>query len=95
MKRAKWLFQQFVAETGWDTDTEIVILGDTTTNANRNRSIVNHAAAREIGFSSRLELYDWDTTVTFRQDPGYWDLFPTGCCGVPRNNPLFNWALNE
>ena len=88
------MFQQFVAETGWDPSTEIVIVGDTSYTANRNRSIVNHAAAREVGFNSILELHDWDTAITFRQDPTYWDLFHTGCCGAPRNNPLFNWALN-
>ena len=94
MEKAKQLFREFVAETGWDPNTEIVILGDTSYTTHRDRSIVNAAAAREIGFKVDLHQPDWATAITFRQDPEYWDLFHSGCCGVPRNNPVFNWALN-
>ena len=88
MKRAKWLFQQFVAETGWDPNTEIVVLGNTTYGTHRHRSIVNARAAIHIGFRVDLQQPDWDTAQTFRQDPEYWDLFPTNCCGMPWNNPV-------
>ena len=94
MDRARQLFQEFVDETGWDVDTEIVILGDTSYTTHRDRGIVNAQAARDIGFSVDLQQPDWATAVTFRQDPEYWDLFHTGCCGVPTNNPVLNWYLN-
>ena len=94
MERAKQLFQEFLDETGWDANTEIVILGDTSYTTHRDRGIVNAAAAKEIGFKVDLQQPDWATAVTFRQDPEYWDLFHTGCCGVPFNNPVLNWYLN-
>ncbi len=94
MEKARRLFRQFVDETGWDPDTEIVILGDTSYTTHRDRSIVNARAARDIGFSVYLHQPDWATAITFRQDTDYWDLFHTGCCGVPFNNPVLNWALN-
>ena len=94
MERAQQLFQEFVEETGWDPNTEIVILGDTSYTTHRDRGIVNAAAAKEVGFSVDLQQPDWATAVTFRQDQEYWDLFHTGCCGVPTNNPVLNWYLN-
>ena len=94
LERAKQLFNEFVAETGWDPNTEIVILGDTSYVTHRDRGIVNAAAAREVGFKVDLQQPDWATAVTFRQDQEYWDLFHTGCCGVPTNNPVLNWYLN-
>ena len=81
-------------ETGWDPNTEIVILGDTSYTTHRDRGIVNAAAAKEVGFKVDLQQPDWATAVTFRQDQEYWDLFHTGCCGVPTNNPVLNWYLN-
>ena len=94
MEKAQSLFQEFVEETGWDPNTEIVILGDTSYTTHRDRGIVNAAAAREIGFRVDLQQPDWATAVIFRQDAEYWDLFHTGCCGVPTNNPVLNWYLN-
>ncbi len=94
MEKAKRLFQEFVAETGWDPNTEIVVMGNTSYATHRERSVVNAAAAREIGFSVDLEQPDWATAITFRQDSEYWDLFHTDCCGVPFNNPVLNWYLN-
>ena len=94
IERAKQLFNEFVEETGWDPNTEIVILGDTSYVTHRDRGIVNAAAAREVGFKVDLQQPDWATAVTFRQDQEYWDLFHTGCCGVPTNNPVLNWYLN-
>ncbi len=94
MAKAQQLFQEFVAETGWDPNTEIVILGNTSYTTHRDRSIVNAAAAEEIGFNVDLQQPDWATAVTFRQDPEYWDMFHTGCCAVPTNNPVLNWYLS-
>jgi peptide/nickel transport system substrate-binding protein len=94
LEKARALFAEFVEETGWDPDTEIVILGDTSYVTHRDRSIVNNATAQAIGFNSKLQHTDWATAVTYRQDPEYWDLFHTGCCGVPTNNPVLNWYLN-
>ena len=94
IERAKQLFNEFVEETGWDPNTAIVILGDTSYVTHRDRGIVNAAAAREVGFKVDLQQPDWATAVTFRQDQEYWDLFHTGCCGVPSNNPVLNWYLN-
>ncbi len=95
MAKAQRLFREFVEETGWDPNTEIVIMGNTSYVTHLDRGIVNAAAAREIGFSVDLQQPDWATAITFRQDREYWDLFPTDCCGVPTNNPVFNWALNH
>ena len=95
LEKARQLFQEFVDEAGWDPNTEIVVLGDTSHHGHRDRGIVNAAAAREIGFSVDLQQTDWATALVLRQDPEYWDLFHTSCCGVPSNNPVYNWALND
>ena len=95
IERARRLFQEFVSETGWDTNTEIVVLGNTTNVTHRDRSMVNARTARQIGFTVDLQQPDWDVATRFRMNPEYWDLFPTNCCGVPRNNPVYNWALND
>ena len=94
MEKAKRLYHEFLDETGWDPNTEILILGDTSYAGHRDRGVVNAQAARDIGFSVDLQQPDWATAITFRQDPEYWDLFHTSCCGVPYNNPVLNWYLN-
>ena len=56
--------------------------------------MVNAATLREIGFNVDHQMPDWATAVTFRQDKDYWDIFHTGCCGVPTNNPVQNWFMS-
>ncbi len=94
LEKARRLFEEFVEETGWDPDTEVVILGDTSIIPHRDRSIVNAQAARDIGFRVDLQQPDWATAVTLRQDHEFWDMFHTRCCNVPSNNPVLNWYLN-
>jgi peptide/nickel transport system substrate-binding protein len=94
LPKAQQLFQEFVQETGWDPDTPIIILGNTSYVEMRDISIVNQATARAVGFNANLQQPDWATAVTFRQDPEYWDMFHTSCCGVPSNNPVLNWYLS-
>ena len=94
LEKAQRLFNEFVEETGWDPNTQIIILGNTSYQEMRDISIVNKTVTESVGFNVDLQQPDWATAVTFRQDPEYWDMFHTSCCGVPSNNPVTNWYLN-
>ena len=86
---------KFVAEAGWDLANDTIeMVSNTSYQSHRDRSLINIARIREIGFKINMTMTDWATAVTIRQNKDAWDIFHTGCCGVPSNNPVMNWYLS-
>ena len=86
---------KFVAESGWDLASDTIeMVSNTSYQSHRDRSLINIARIKEIGFLINMTMTDWATAVTIRQNKDAWDIFHTGCCGVPTNNPVMNWYLS-
>ena len=86
---------KFVAESGWDLASDTIeMVSNTSYQSHRDRSLINIARIKEIGFLINMTMTDWATAVTIRQNKDAWDIFHTGCCGVPSNNPVMNWYLS-
>ncbi|MCH7745907.1 MAG: hypothetical protein IIC84_07540 [Chloroflexi bacterium] len=99
LAKAKELFELGLSElaaagSDFTRDTSIKVMGNTSYTQLRDHSIVSADILRQIGFNVDHEMPDWATAVTFRQDPTYWDIFHTGCCDVPTNNPVQNWWIS-
>lgn len=95
LAKAKEYRDAFVAESGWDLANDVVeMVSNTSYQTHRDRSLINIARFREIGYKVNMTMTDWATAVTIRQNKDAWDIFHTGCCSIPSNNPVMNWYLS-
>lgn len=72
----------------------VEMVSNTSYQTHRDRSLINIARFREIGYKVNMTMTDWATAVTIRQNKDAWDIFHTGCCSIPSNNPVMNWYLS-